>query len=171
MTTTTIDQAASTSSASTSSASLATPAWVTRVLATTDDLAPTIARLTLGLVMLPHGLQKNLGLFGGYGFSGTLGFFTETMGIPALFAILAIAAESLGAVALIAGVLTRVAAFGIGAVMLVATTIHLSNGFFMNWSGAQAGEGFEYHLLAIGLALVVMVKGGGRASVDRALSR
>ena len=100
-----------------------------------------------------------------------MGFFTETMGIPAVFALLATAAESLGALALIAGAMTRVAALGIGAVMAVALTIHQSNGFFMNWSGAQAGEGFEYHLLALGLVLVTIIRGGGRGSVDGVLSR
>ena len=148
------------------------PAWLSQLLATSDDIVPTIARLTLGLAMLPHGLQKTLGWFGGYGFSGTRGFFTETMGIPAAFALLAIAAESLGAVALIAGALTRVAALGVGSVMIVATlTVHQSNGFFMNWSGSQAGEGFEYHLLVLSLVLVTLVKGGGRGSVDGVLSR
>lgn len=147
------------------------PTWLTRLLSTTDDLPLTIARLSLGFIILPHGLQKTLGWFGGYGFTGTMGFFTETMGIPALFALLAITAESLGALALIAGALSRVAAFGIGVVMLVATTIHVSNGFFMNWSGQQAGEGFEYHLLALGLSLVVILGGGGRASIDRAVTR
>ncbi|MBT3346600.1 MAG: DoxX family protein [Gemmatimonadetes bacterium] len=151
------------------------PAWLTQLLHTTDDVAPTVARLTLGLIMLPHGLQKTLGWFGGYGYAGTMGFFTETMGIPALFAFLAflaIVAESLGALALITGVLTRVAAAGIGIVMLVAAlTAHLPNGLFMNWSGTQAGEGFEYHLLAIGLALVALIKGGGRASIDGVLNK
>ncbi len=137
------------------------------LLATSNDLAPTIARLTLGLIILPHGLQKTVGWFGGYGFSGTMGFFTETMGIPAIFALLAIVAESLGALALIAGFLTRVASAGIATVMLVAIlTVHQSNGFFMNWTGSQAGEGFEYHLLALGLAVITVIKGGGRGSVD-----
>lgn len=145
--------------------------WLARMLHTTDDPAATIARLALGLVILPHGLQKTVGWFGGYGFSATMGFFTETMGIPALFALLAILAESAGAVALLLGVATRVAAAGIGTVMVVAAlTAHLGNGFFMNWSGTQAGEGFEYHILALGLALVLIWSGGGRWSVDERLS-
>ncbi len=129
-----------------------------RLLATSDSVAPTIARLTLGLVMFPHGAQKALGWFGGYGYSGTMGFFTGTMHIPAVFAFLAIAAEFAGSLALIAGAFSRVAAFGIAAVMAVAiATSHLAHGFFMNWSGAQKGEGFEFHLLALGLAVIVMI--------------
>lgn len=144
-----------------------------RKLITTDDspLALT-ARLTLGIVMFPHGAQKMLGWFGGYGFMGTMSFFTGQMHIPAAFAFLAILAEFAGSLGLLTGLLSRVAAFGIAVNMLVAIlTVHLGNGFFMNWFGAQKGEGFEYHLLAIGLALIVMLSGGGRASLDRALTR
>ena len=141
------------------------------LLKTEDSAAPLLARLTLGLVMFPHGAQKALGWFGGYGFTGTMGFFTGTMHIPAFFAFLAIAAEFAGSLALLAGLGSRVAAFGIAAVMAVAVlTVHASNGFFMNWSGAQKGEGFEYHLLVLGLALIVLVYGAGKASLDRLLA-
>ncbi|HLK35286.1 MAG TPA: DoxX family protein [Polyangiaceae bacterium] len=146
------------------------PRWVERLLATSQDVGPTIARLTLGIVMFPHGAQKMLGWFGGYGFAGTMGYFTHS-GIPAVFAFLAIMAEFAGSIGLIVGALSRVAAFGIAVNMLVAiATVHASQGFFMNWFGNLKGEGFEYHLLAIGLAAVVLVKGAGRLSVDRLLS-
>ena len=139
-----------------------------KITQTTDCWVDVLLRLTLGLVMFPHGAQKVLGWFGGYGFSGTYGMFTEKMGIPGVFAVLAIAAEFLGSLGLITGTLTRIAAFGIFCVMLVAVlTVHHSNGFFMNWTGSQAGEGFEYHILAMGLALAIMIKGAGPASVDR----
>ena len=139
---------------------------------TSDSVAPTVARLALGLVMLPHGAQKTLGWFGGYGFSGTMGFFTGTMHIPALFAFLAIMAESLGALALLSGALSRVAALGIAVVMTVAiVTTHRANGFFMNWFGNQKGEGIEYHLLALGLALIVLICGAGKMSVDALIAR
>ena len=139
---------------------------------TKDSTAPLIARLALGLVMFPHGAQKMLGWFGGYGFSGTMGFFTEKMHIPAGFAFLAILAEFAGSLGLLVGALSRVAAFGIATVMAVAIlTTHAANGFFMNWYGNQKGEGFEYHLLAIGLALVVMIHGAGKASVDAFIAR
>ena len=139
---------------------------------TESSAGPLIARLVLGLVMLPHGLQKTLGWFGGHGFSGTMQFFTGMMHIPAVFAFLAIAAEFAGALGLIVGLFSRVAAFGIATVMAVAiVTVHASNGFFMNWFGAQKGEGFEYHLLAIGLALVVLIQGAGKASLDGLVAR
>jgi len=142
------------------------------LLRTDDSVAPLIARVALGLVILPHGLQKLLGWFGGYGFEGTMGFLTGQAGLPWIVAFLVILIESLGALALIVGALGRLAALGIVAVMTGAVvTSHLPNGFFMNWTGQQAGEGFEYHILAVALAAVVLVAGSGKASLDRALSR
>ena len=143
-----------------------------KLLITSDEPVLLILRLTLGLVMLPHGLQKTIGMFGGHGFSGTMGYFTGPLGIPAILAVLVIAAESLGSLGLITGFLTRVSALGITAVMMGAIFMsHLPNGFFMNWTGAQAGEGFEFHLLAIGIAVALMIGGAGRWSIDRLLSR
>ena len=145
-----------------------------KVLSTTNSYADTVARLALGIVFFPHGAQKVLGWFGGYGLAGTYGFFTAKMGIPAPFAALAIAAEFLGALGLIFGCLSRVAAFGIFCIMAVAVaTVHAHVGFFMNWASIYpAGtEGFEYHILAIGLATVVMIRGAGPLSIDRAVSR
>lgn len=141
-------------------------------LRTEQDLSPLVLRMVLGLVMFPHGAQKLLGWFGGYGFAGTMHHFTENMGIPYVFALLAILAESFGALALISGLFTRPAAFGIGAVMTVAALmVHLPNGFFMNWFGNQAGEGFEYHLLALAIAFALVLKGGGRWSLDGLIAR
>jgi putative oxidoreductase len=134
---------------------------------TSNSAAPLIARLTLGVVMFPHGAQKMLGWFGGYGFSATMNSFTGAMHIPAALAFLAILAEFAGSIGLITGLLGRVAAFGIAVNMAVAiATVHGANGFFMNWFGNQKGEGFEYHLLAIGLALVVLIHGAGKVSLD-----
>jgi len=142
-----------------------------KLLHTENDAAGFIMRVLLGIVFFPHGAQKVLGWFGGSGFAGTMSMFTDKMGIPVFFAFLAITAESLGSIALITGFLTRIAAFGIACVMSVAIVmVHLPNGFFMNWSGAQQGEGFEFHILAIALALALMIKGGGKWSVDRAIS-
>lgn len=141
-----------------------------RLLATDRDRTLLAQRIVLGVVMFPHGAQKLLGWFGGYGFSGTMGFFTDTMHIPAPIAFLIILAESLGAIGLVLGAGTRIAALGTAAVMLGAiVTTHASFGFFMNWFGAQKGEGFEYHLLALALALPLVVRGGGLASLDGAL--
>lgn len=142
------------------------------LLKTKDSFAPTLARLTLGIVFFPHGAQKVLGWFGGYGFSGTLNSFTHQMHIPVVFAVLAILAEFLGSLGLITGFLSRIAALGIATNMLVAIAmVHHANGFFMNWYGNQKGEGFEYHILAIGLALIVMIYGAGKCSVDNLLAR
>src|SRR6516165_9036495 len=143
-----------------------------KLLSTSNDLTLTLVRLVLGVVFFAHGAQKMLGWFGGYGFHGTMGFFTQAMHIPAPFAFLAICAEFFGGLGLLVGLLGRVAAFGIMCNMLVAIlTVHIHNGFFANWSGQQKGEGFEYHLLAIALLLLVMIKGSGALSVDRALSK
>lgn len=141
-----------------------------RLISTSAGCELTVVRLALGIVMFPHGLQKTFGWFGGAGFHGTMGFFTQG-GIPPVFAFLAICAEFLGGLGLIVGFLTRVAAFGVMCVMLVAIfTVHLPNGFFMNWAGNQKGEGFEFHILAIGIAIAVMLRGAGRLSIDKSLS-
>ena len=139
-----------------------------KLINTSDDPAITVLRLVLGVVFFAHGAQKTLGWFGGYGFSGTMGFFTQGMHIPAAFAFLAICAEFLGSIGLLLG---RVAAFGIACNMVVAIAmVHRHIGFFANWYGTQKGEGYEYHLLAIAIALAIMIKGSGAFSVDRALS-
>jgi putative oxidoreductase len=142
-----------------------------KLLATSDDWTLTLLRLVMGVIFFAHGAQKTFGWFGGYGFSGTMGFFTQMMHIPAPFAFLAICAEFLGGVGLILGALGRLAAFGIACNMVVAILmVHHNFGLFMNWSGQQKGEGFEYHLLAIAIAVVLMARGSGAFSVDRALT-
>ena len=143
-----------------------------KLIATDDTSATTILRVVLGIVFFAHGAQKMLGWFGGYGFTGTMGYFTGTMHIPAVFAFLAIAAEFFGALGLIVGLLTRVAAFGILTTMLVAVAmVHSQFGFFANWSGTQKGEGYEYHLLVIAMCLFLTIRGAGALSVDQQLSR
>ncbi len=144
---------------------------IRKLIATDNDVATTILRLVLGVIFFAHGAQKMLGWFGGYGFTGTMGFFTGAMHIPALFAFLAIAAEFFGGLGLIFGLLTRVASFGIFINMVVAVVlVHGQYGFFMNWTGAQKGEGFEYHLLVLAVTAFLMIRGAGAASVDRLLS-
>ena len=142
-----------------------------KIVQTDDDIASFVLRLLLGIVFFPHGMQKVFGWFGGAGFSGTMEGFTAKMGIPVFFAFLAILAESAGSLGLISGFLTRIAAFGVTCNMVVAIfMVHLKNGFFMNWFGKQQGEGFEYHLLVIAITIALMIRGGGRWSVDRVLS-
>jgi putative oxidoreductase len=139
---------------------------------TDDDLASFVLRVMLGAVFFPHGAQKVLGWFGGYGFSGTMGFLTGHQGLPYALALMVIAGEFLGSIGLIVGCLTRVAAFGIACIMVGAIyTVHVHNGFFMNWEGKQAGEGFEYHLLVLAIAVSIMMRGAGKWSIDRALSK
>jgi putative oxidoreductase len=133
------------------------------------NMALTIVRVMLGVVFFPHGAQKLLGWYGGPGFAITMDFF-EHQGIPTVFAFLAIAAEFFGALGLLFGFLTRIAAFGIFVNMIVAiATVNFSNGMFMNWTGEQTGEGFEFHLLVIAIAAALMLKGAGALSVDRAI--
>jgi len=141
-----------------------------RLIRTTDDGVATFLRLVLGIVFFPHGAQKVLGWFGGYGFNATLQGMSKMM--PAWLVVLVMLAEFAGSLGLIVGFLTRVAAFGIGCVMVGAIlTVHGKFGFFMNWAGKQPGEGFEYHLIAIAIAVALIIRGGGAASVDRALTR
>ena len=141
------------------------------LISTTNDVTLTFMRLVLGVVFLAHGCQKLLGWFGGYGFSGTMGFFTQ-MGTPAIVAFLIIMTEFFGGLGLIVGLLTRIPAFGIACLMVGAIfTVHLQNGLFMNWYGNQKGEGYEYHLLAIALAATLLLRGAGAFSADRALSK
>lgn len=143
-----------------------------RLFQTEDRWAPFILRIMLALVIFPHGAQKLLGWFGGNGFEGTMGFFTQQMGLPWVIAFLVIMGESIGALALAAGFLTRFTAAGLGIIMLGAiATVHWPNGFFMNWFGAQAGEGFEFHLLVIGMGLSLMMTGAGKWSVDRVIGK
>lgn len=143
-----------------------------KLVGTSNDASLTILRLVLGIVFFAHGAQKTLGWFGGYGFSGTMHFFTGMMHIPAFFAFLAVAAEFLGGLGLIIGFLSRIAAFGIMTNMIVAVAlVHRHVGFFMNWTGAQKGEGYEYHLLAIAICITVLVRGAGALSVDRGLTK
>jgi putative oxidoreductase len=144
---------------------------IRRIYATDDSAATAILRVVLGIVFFAHGAQKMLGWFGGFGFAGTMGFFTGMMHIPAPLAFLAIGAEFFGGIGLILGFLTRIAAFGIGVNMLVAImTVHHTFGFFMNWAGTQKGEGFEFHLLVLAMAAFLMIRGGGAFSIDRLLT-
>jgi putative oxidoreductase len=144
---------------------------IRRICATDDSVATAILRLVLGIVFFAHGAQKMLGWFGGFGFAGTMGFFTGMMHIPAPLAFLAIAAEFFGGIGLILGFLTRIAAFGIGVNMLVAImTVHHTFGFFMNWTGTQKGEGFEFHLLVLAMVASLIIRGGGAFSIDRLLT-
>ena len=144
---------------------------IRRLVATDDDIATAILRLVLGVVFFAHGAQKMLGWFGGFGFSGTMGYFTGAMHIPAALGFLAIVAEFFGGLGLILGFLTRIAAFGIAANMVVAVgMVHRAFGFFMNWTGTQKGEGIEYHMLVLAITVFLIIRGAGAFSVDHAIT-
>jgi putative oxidoreductase len=143
-----------------------------KIAQTEADSALTIARVVLGFIFFVHGSQLMLGWFGGHGLSGSIQFFTQQLGVPAFFAFLAIAGQFFGGFLLIVGLAGRAAALAIICIMAVAAAkVHWQFGLFMNWFGTQKGEGFEYHLLAIALGLVIVLRGSGALSVDRLLAQ
>ena len=145
---------------------------VKTLLTTNPKIGFSIARLTLGLVIFPHGAQKLLGLFGGYGYSATIDFFTTQMGLPAIIAFSIIMIEFFGSISLILGFVSRFWALSLAGMFLgIIYSTQLEHGFFMNWFGNQAGEGFEYSLLIIGLALSIVINGSGKWSIDKLISK
>ena len=139
---------------------------------TNDKFLYWVPRVILGCVMFPHGVQKLFGWFGGFGFTNTMTYFTQTAGLPWIIAFLIIIGESLGSLGLIVGFFTRLSALGLIFIMVGAiTTVHIPNGFFMNWFGKNAGEGFEYHLLVIGMSIPLLISGGGKYSVDGLINK
>ena len=138
-----------------------------------SNVAALVARVFLGFAIFPHGAQKLLGWFGGYGFNGTMGFLTGTVHLPYILALLVILIEFFGSLLLILGFATRLAALGILINFIgVFVTVHLHNGFFMNWNmQPNTGEGWEYFILVFGLAIIALIAGGGKASLDSALSK
>ena len=144
---------------------------LSQILSTNADWLQTLARIALGIIFFAHGSQKLLGWFGGPGFRSAIRGMTEQLGLPAVLAFCAIGAEFFGGLALIVGLLGRLAAAGIAIIMLVAIVmVHGKYGLFLNWFGDREGHGYEYHLLAIALALVIVVRGSGALSLDRLLS-
>src|SRR3954467_3831819 len=141
------------------------------LVATGDSSAPLFLRLALGIMMFPHGAQKLLGWFGGYGFTGTMGYFTGTVGTPYAVGLLVVLGEFFGSLMLITGVGTRFAAASLIVIMLGAAWQLRGNGFFMNWFGNQKGEGLEFFLLAVGMAISLVITGSGKWSIDALLAR
>lgn len=155
------------SSLSPSSSRTGSGTLVQRLLATAPSKTAMFQRVVLAAVVFPHGLQKVFGWYGGWGFDGTLGWFESALGVPSAVAVLVIASDFLGAIALALGLFSRLTALGVALTMLGAIAmVHAPNGFFMNWAGTNAGEGFEFHLLALALSLPLMVSGGGAFSLD-----
>ena len=142
------------------------------MLRTDNDPTLTFVRLALAAAIFPHGAQHFLGWFGGYGFDGTVQWMSGTLGFPATLAALAVVTEFLAPLALAAGLGGRPAALGLIGLMAGAISTHAANGFFMNWFGSlpAGSEGYEYHLVVIALAGVVVAKGSGALSLDRRLA-
>lgn len=140
---------------------------------TTDkklNLTLLISRVIVGTVVLGHGVQKLFGWFNGYGFDGTMGFFTESIGLPYILGLSIIITETFGMLALIAGFFGRIISASLILIMVGAIfTVHGQFGFFMNWGGTLAGEGYEFHLLVIVLASVTLINGSGAYSLDHLL--
>jgi putative oxidoreductase len=138
------------------------------IFQTGNTWEPLVIRILLGLVIFAHGAQKLFGWWGGYGFEGTMGFFTETIGLPWIMGFFVILLETIGAIALIAGAATRlIAASYIFLAAGIVFSWHIQNGFYMNWDGTQAGEGYEFFLLWIGIAISLLISGGGKFSFDK----
>ena len=143
---------------------------IDKFFSTEDNAAALVLRLTAAFIMLPHGLQKLLGWFGGYGFEGTMNYMTSTIGIPWIVAFLVIIGESVGSIMLAVGLTTRFVVVSHVIIMLGALKMHWTNGFFMNWLGNKSGEGFEFHLLYIGIMISLLISGAGKLSIDRLIS-
>jgi putative oxidoreductase len=138
----------------------------------TNNLSLLIMRLALGGVIFAHGAQKLLGWFGGYGFEGTMGYFTGTQGLPYIVGLLVILGESLGAIALALGLFTRFMATSIFVIMVGAMILdHGQYGFFMDWFGSKKGEGIEFDILTFGLAIPLVINGAGVFSLDAVLRK
>ena len=144
---------------------------ISKLVATESRIELTILRLTLGVVLLAHGLQKAFGWFGGFGWTNSIHYFTNTVGLPYILAAFVILIETVGAFLLIAGFAGRINAALMGIVIIGAFfQDHLPNGFYMNWFGNHKGEGFEFDILFVAIALVLTLKGSGAFSIDRLLT-
>lgn len=141
------------------------------IFATGPGYALLPIRLFLAIVIFPHGAQKLLGWFNGYGFDGTMNYFTQTVGLPWVLGLIVIIIEFFGPIALLVGFATRVWSIAILGVMLGVILTTFNDYFFMNWFGNHPTEGFEFFLLAIGMALSLVMYGGGRLSLDEAISK
>lgn len=139
----------------------------TQLLTTTENWGATAVRFALGIVLFSHGAQSMLGWFGGFGLQATIEFLSAKMGLPEFIGFAVIGIQFFGSLMLLTGALTRVAALGVFGIFLGMAFYHFDYGFHMNWSGTNAGEGFEYHVLVLAMCLMLFISGGGALSVDR----
>jgi len=142
-----------------------------RLRQTDNNSASIILRISFSMMLLPHAVGKVFGAWGGMGFEKTMQHMTENMHIFYIFALLAIVVEFLSTLAIIVGYQTRINAFLLAIFMFVASTFHFQHGFYMNWFGQKTGEGFEFHILSVGMMLALAVLGGGKYSLDRKISK
>lgn len=142
-----------------------------KLMVTGNSPAAFFLRISLGIVMLAHGMQQTFGLFGGIGLNREIGYYTGTFNIPWIISFLGILTISFGAICLIIGLWSRLMALLIGLFLLTALMlVHIHNGFFMNWKGINSGEGFEYHILGFGIVIAIIIYGSGWLSIDRMLT-
>jgi putative oxidoreductase len=141
---------------------------IQHIFATSENKASLILRIILGSVLFAHGARNMTGWFGGGGFTNTMQYFTDTVGLAYIVGFLVISLQFFGAIFILIGFTTRLMALGIlGMFTGMIVMVHLPHGFFMNWFGTNAGEGFEYHILVIGICSALLVLGGGAWSLDR----
>jgi putative oxidoreductase len=139
----------------------------TQLFRTTENWGATVIRITLGVVLFSHGAQSMLGWFGGFGLKVTIEFLSKNMGLPAFIGFMVISIQFFGSLMLLTGMLTRTAALGVFGIFIGMASYHVDYGFHMNWSGTNAGEGFEYHVLVLAMCLMLFISGGGPLSIDR----
>lgn len=143
---------------------------LSHILSTNSDWIQTISRIVLGVIFFAHGSQKLFGWFQGPGLRKTIATMKDFLGLPTVLTLGVVGAELFGGVALIVGLLSRIGAAGIGVIMMFSILmVHGRHGLFLNWFGDRKGHGYEYHLLAIALAIVIIVRGSGALSLDRLL--
>jgi putative oxidoreductase len=137
---------------------------------TNNDWTGLIMRLTTGLILFPHAMQHSTGWFNGYGFTGTMNWLTHSVHLPYFIGLLVIFIEVAGSICLVAGFASRIWALAVLVLMVgITLSVHVNNGFFMDWINTMNGEGYEYHLLFIGLCLAILLNGAGKFSVDNLL--
>lgn len=142
------------------------------IFGTTRSWTPILLRLFLGFIFFAHGSQKALGWFGGYGFEGTMGYFTGVVGLPWMIGFFVIVIEFIGGLCIFFGLATRLWSFLLIVLVIgIVSTVHWQYGLFMNWEGNQKGEGIEFFLLVIAASLSLMVTGAGKLSIDASLSK
>jgi putative oxidoreductase len=144
-----------------------------QVVNTVDTWGFLIIRLALGCIFMAHGAQKLFGLFGGAGFAQTMQQFQQGLGIPMPLIFIAMVTEFFGGLAVLTGCLTRLAALGLAVIMIVAIVkVHWAGGFFLNLNCVPGvGQGFEFNLALLAMALGLVISGPGYLSIDRWISK